>query len=122
MGVGSRGVAAAAGGVDDGVGAVTGVDAGLGAADSDVRIIVEARSFCRVVAGGVGRVLVDVEALEDGVDAKPPRTEVVAPVKTFADVSGATNEPPDRNALTNCGLAVAKLVRGWAIAASFASG
>jgi hypothetical protein len=38
----------------------------------------------------------------------------------FAEAGGATNEPPERNALTNCGLEAVKLVRGWAVADSIA--
>jgi hypothetical protein len=62
-------------------------------------MIVEARALRGDIMGGV---LLDVETLEDGVDV--------------AVVSGATEERPERNALENCGLEVAKLVvRGWAV-------
>jgi len=60
-------------------------------------------------------VLVDMEIVEDAIDATPAPT---AGVKTLAEIGRATNEPPERNVLTNFGLAEAKVARGWAVVAS----
>jgi hypothetical protein len=114
---------ATAGVVDGRVGgAMTGLDARLGAADSDMRIIAEAIALCGVTTGGISRALVDVETLEDGADAALSPTDAAAMVEMLAGVGGATSEPPERNAWTKCGLAAVKLVRGWAATASITGG
>jgi len=66
-----------------------------GAPDNEASMAVEARARREDVSGGVGRVLVNVGALDNGV---------------FAGV--VTNEPPEKKALTD-GLAMEKLARGW---------
>jgi len=117
VGSGEVTTAAATGRVDDGaVGAVGGVWAELGATDSDVRMIVEARPPRRDITGSMGRVPV-VDALEDGADAALLPSEAIAPLEILVVFGGATNEPPERNVLRNCGLAAAKVVRGWAVVA-----
>jgi hypothetical protein len=62
-------------------------------------------------------VLVDAEVVKDAVDATPAPT---AGVEMLAEIGRATNEPPERNVLTNFGLAEAKVARGWVVVASIA--
>ena len=94
------------------------MEAEPGAGDSDVRMMVEAKLPCGDVAGSVGRVFVDMEALEGDIDI----ASVDEAFAAVAVLAAAANEPPERKALINCGLAAVKLVREWAVLAFITGG
>jgi hypothetical protein len=94
---------------------VASVETEPGAMDSDVMTKVEARPLRGDATGGIAKVSVGAEALEEGVDTVPSLTETLADVEILAVLDAAENEPPERSELRNCGLVIEKLVRGWAI-------
>jgi hypothetical protein len=107
-----RAISSAAAGFEN-RGAASGVEPELEPGDNDLRIMDGPKPPCGVVAGGVGRVFVDAEAPKGDIDVASV-DDVFAAVAVLA---AAANEPPERKALTNCGLAAVKLVRERAVVA-----